>query len=893
MEAWAAIQYASAVLGIVDFGSKVLSLAHSASKGDSSLEPTTEQLKKRLEDLRRLSSDAAKTGLAGELDEEINTLYQENEKVIQDLIEIIHKICKHGENGPSKSSSVREAVLTLWNEKEIGELQSRLEQSERRLPILVIAAFSGSHDGILDEVKNITKRLNQGHRGASNLNDKRDFTERLLDELYYREMDAREYAIRPAHKGTDSWVFKHGRDGPGFVGWMEDPESKIFWITGKPGSGKSTLMKFIVDAPETWSSLRSWAREKKALLLLTSYFWISGSELQRTQAGFLRRLLHQAIIQHKGFGPEIFKERLRTHNLLGPDVAWMDPWTESELQRMLVQLVKSAQKTMKVAILIDGLDEHGGTPEDIINLVERLCDAGSNIKLCLSSRYWNEFRAAFWDSPNLKMEDLNGPDIIKYVAYKISQHPRKFSKKNKAALINDIQEKAEGVFLWVYLVTGIVLDGFNKGLAFDDLRHQINSLPQELKDLFRTILGSPEDEPERFRKASEMLQIVLVLMELFYAMIDSEKVFQLPVQSLTEEERDEKIDEIKNLITYHTRCLLEVAVPNTRLHEHWSQRDRFEFIHRSVRDYLVESEVLANLKKGTEPTESHPQVFKPTQRLSLAQLGLLKQCMLPDMYTGGSDRYFMMDDGIEYLVTSEAFGEIESSDRSERDRVLEAIVYAAAELTDRYYASRQLPDTASTGSGEVGVNDPWWDWGSFGKQALHSGIRPGLLVICGLQGANNRFTPPCWHNYCYGKALPLVISAKYKVSSYLRAELKQLPAQCREQWSTMLFAFEYFRENRSMTDNRHYWNYDEDHKAVGIKRYQNWLETEGNNDEESKEAAPRKGEKAGLKKEEKEASGKNKTEGSTQKERQDSTEADNGTSWLNNILICCLPRSSK
>lgn len=53
-----------------------------------------------------------------------------------------------------------------------------------------------------------------------------------------------------------------------FVSWLEcdDP---VYWVSGKPASGKSTLMKFIASNPRTRESLEKW---QEAPMILSHFF---------------------------------------------------------------------------------------------------------------------------------------------------------------------------------------------------------------------------------------------------------------------------------------------------------------------------------------------------------------------------------------------------------------------------------------------------------------------------------------------------------------------------------------------------------------------------------------------------------------------------------------------
>jgi polynucleotide 5'-kinase involved in rRNA processing len=68
---------------------------------------------------------------------------------------------------------------------------------------------------------------------------------RIIQELSFAEMKQRQLDIREAHYETFKWVYtpSHSRPSPThFTEWLEHGDG-TFWISGKPGSGKSTFMK--------------------------------------------------------------------------------------------------------------------------------------------------------------------------------------------------------------------------------------------------------------------------------------------------------------------------------------------------------------------------------------------------------------------------------------------------------------------------------------------------------------------------------------------------------------------------------------------------------------------------------------------------------------------------
>lgn len=88
---------------------------------------------------------------------------------------------------------------------------------------------------------------------------------RLQDWLGFAEIDNRECEIKEAHKATFRWALQpRERPGyltdpdPGLVNWLRESDG-LFWIQGKLGSGKSTLMKYMWQDPLLEDHLRAWA----------------------------------------------------------------------------------------------------------------------------------------------------------------------------------------------------------------------------------------------------------------------------------------------------------------------------------------------------------------------------------------------------------------------------------------------------------------------------------------------------------------------------------------------------------------------------------------------------------------------------------------------------------
>ena len=67
--------------------------------------------------------------------------------------------------------------------------------------------------------------------------------DKIVSSLNYNSRPVRLDSVPQAHKDTFQWAFD-SRLSDWFLSW-----SGTFWISGKPGSGKSTFMKFIAKHP--------------------------------------------------------------------------------------------------------------------------------------------------------------------------------------------------------------------------------------------------------------------------------------------------------------------------------------------------------------------------------------------------------------------------------------------------------------------------------------------------------------------------------------------------------------------------------------------------------------------------------------------------------------------
>jgi hypothetical protein len=114
---------------------------------------------------------------------------------------------------------------------------------------------------------------------------------KLQEWLRFPSIDDRRADITNAHRDTFRWVLSPATStedcrtpGSDFVEWLRSG-SGVYWIQGKMGCGKSTLMKYVTEQELTKTHLREWANGQ-VLHYPTCYFSkIGTSELQQSLQG--------------------------------------------------------------------------------------------------------------------------------------------------------------------------------------------------------------------------------------------------------------------------------------------------------------------------------------------------------------------------------------------------------------------------------------------------------------------------------------------------------------------------------------------------------------------------------------------------------------------------------
>ena len=345
----------------------------------------------------------------------------------------------------------------------------------------------------------------------------------LLNSLVYPSMDMREEAVVEAYAKTFEWIFQtqYMETVPwsNFMEWLTVGHG-IYWIKGKAASGKTTLMKFITNDGRTEHALRQWSAGS-TLVWTKFFFWNLGTQMQKSQAGLLRSLLHQILSKCPDLiwevVPDIWKliksrSNAELRYLRLPESAWCLTKMKNAFKSILTQTMLP----LKICLLIDGLDEYDGDHDEIVTFFHEV-SLFENVKICVSSRPLMIFEEQLESCPRLRLQDLTVNDITIYVREKLSMHrrARALAEQDPGTLttfIEEIVQKSSGVFLWVSLVVKSLLNGLTNYDNIADLRKRLQALPNELDDLFERMLNSIQP-PFYVEQASRLFLITCLTQE--------------------------------------------------------------------------------------------------------------------------------------------------------------------------------------------------------------------------------------------------------------------------------------------------------------------------------------------------------------------------------------------
>jgi hypothetical protein len=387
-----------------------------------------------------------------------------------------------------------------------------------------------------------------------------------------------------------------------FTMWLRSGAG-VFHISGKAGSGKSTLMKFLCSHERTQKELRVWAGEGRKLVFARFYFWKSSKDnMQMSLPGLHRSILFETLKHCPDLIPVLFRRQWVVLSNGIPYIAG-DLVSDFDAKNAFEALTtKGSFPKHRFCFFVDGLDEYHSQMPYQLKLARDLqrWASGDDVKICATSRPYIQFdKLVTSDDRRIHLHDLTRHDINLFSRKMIEDNLKDDLERVESyylRLVGKVVEKSEGVFLWARLVVCSLLEGLFRHDKEDALEQKLEVLPPDINGLYTELLGtlSPDDRV----RAEKMLLLTAHspdwprLSSVVYAFVDELSDPNFPPRDgkkpTSWRSTKETAEDVRLQLKSLTKGLLETA-PMVNNHVRTENGRRMvQFFHRTVRDFVLE-----------------------------------------------------------------------------------------------------------------------------------------------------------------------------------------------------------------------------------------------------------------------------------------------------------------
>ncbi|RII17397.1 hypothetical protein CUC08_Gglean002491 [Alternaria sp. MG1] len=294
-----------------------------------------------------------------------------------------------------------------------------------------------------------------------------------------------------------AWIL----DDVSFQRWKTQDESRLLWIKGDPGKGKTMMtMGLIAELSErqgdrvspkivsrTMSKMVAKLRLGSGPPLLTYFFCQSTRPELNNAVSVLRGLLYLLITQRK----ELMRHMQKRYETIGKQLL-EGPNAVYALQEILSDVLNDATLP-PTYLLVDALDECTSGLSELLHIItDDSLRRRSRVKWLVTSRNVPEIERYLQpDAQGVKVSlEVKASHVSRAVAAFVEYKAQRLAtvQQYDAALQTEVQQqlydKAEGTFLWVSLVC----KGLEK-VPFYRTREVLRALPPGLDPLYDRMMA--------------------------------------------------------------------------------------------------------------------------------------------------------------------------------------------------------------------------------------------------------------------------------------------------------------------------------------------------------------------------------------------------------------------
>ncbi|KAL8668337.1 MAG: hypothetical protein Q9168_007032 [Polycauliona sp. 1 TL-2023] len=283
-----------------------------------------------------------------------------------------------------------------------------------------------------------------------------------------------------AIEGSCRWV----TEKDSFLEWTQpsDNDPKIFWLTGPPATGKSTVAAFVAEY------LQIGFLESNCQY----HFIRSAHQFKRTASYCLRSIAFQFALSHESLRSRLLAMNeesglsFRSENFT---VVW---------EKLFVGLIFKIPFPGPLFWVIDALDE-SESPTILVNLFRKIRSLYP-VRIFLTSRVDQEL-SIILRSPleTIIHEKLSSADTlpdIKTFIRGVVDSALPCSNQFREDMVSQVLAKSSGSFLWVKLALNTLKDSWH---TEEDVRRALHDVPPGMESLYTKMIANVMDHQPRLR----------------------------------------------------------------------------------------------------------------------------------------------------------------------------------------------------------------------------------------------------------------------------------------------------------------------------------------------------------------------------------------------------------
>ncbi|KIW64874.1 hypothetical protein PV04_07178 [Phialophora macrospora] len=349
------------------------------------------------------------------------------------------------------SSSSLSTDLKLKSEN-LGTICSRFSESWQQLQIFTVVEtvkidtikdlVVSEESAILHSNNETCRRLQADHThlckfaSASLRSCQSSFLKSLI-EVHPETMIER---VSAPHEDSCQWITRT----LAFLDWKNNPKSRLLWIHGAPGSGKTIMTKHIISHLKSAADAdtqQQGASHPRTDQFVVYFFCDDKNPFQRTSHSLVRSILYQIIHRDGNFHLLRYVEEVVTYpKVVTEKPVVPDPKT---LWKCLSQIMQKSRGA-RFWIIVDALDElERNSRKDAFLEIEAVMrsDPVGHVKFLLTSRELLERRTPSSASFKRNQIDMDNADVRKDVRHFINMEMEKLF--DDTALSKQLWEEVE------------------------------------------------------------------------------------------------------------------------------------------------------------------------------------------------------------------------------------------------------------------------------------------------------------------------------------------------------------------------------------------------------------------------------------------------------------------